>query len=161
MLAQLKTNAIRILDKNKIKYTYKVYEVTDGKIDGMAVTAKLGLNPKEVFKTLLVQGISKECYVCVIPVNKELDLKKVSKITREKKVEMLSVNDLLKTTGYVRGGCSPIGMKKLFRTFLDETAQNVETITVSGGKIGIQITLEPEELRKLVKGEYVAITTEG
>lgn len=160
-MAQAKTNAIRMLDKNKVNYTCKVYEATDGKIDGMAVTSKLGLNPNEVFKTLLVQGISKDCYVCIIPVNKELDLKKVSKLAGEKKVEMLPVNDLLKTTGYVRGGCSPIGMKKLFKTFLHETAQNLETITVSGGKIGIQITLEPEELRQLVKAEYGAITAES
>ncbi|MGL6175316.1 MAG: Cys-tRNA(Pro) deacylase [Cellulosilyticaceae bacterium] len=159
-MAKIKTNAIRLLDKNKINYSCKEYEATDGKIDGIAVAAKLGVNPNEVFKTLLVQGISKECYVCVIPVNKELDFKKISKITGEKKVEMLHVNDLLKTTGYVRGGCSPIGMKKLFKTFLDETAQKLETITVSGGKIGIQITLEPEELRKIVKAEYVAITAE-
>ena len=159
-MAQAKTNAIRLLDKNKIDYTCHSYEVEDGKIDGIAVATKLGLEVECVFKTLLVMGVSKTCYVCVIPVNHELDLKKVSKVTKEKKVEMLHVADLLKTTGYIRGGCSPIGMKKLFKTYYHESAKRYDTITVSAGKIGMQITLHPDTLRDLTQGEYADLIVE-
>lgn len=156
-MVPIKTNAIRLLDKSKIEYMCRTYDVEDGKIDGMSVTAKLGLDPDHVFKTLMVQGTSKTCYVCVIPVNKELDFKKVSKIAGEKKIEMLPVNDLLKTTGYIRGGCSPIGMKKLFKTYIHESAASLSQITVSAGKIGVQIILNPEQLCTLVQGSYIDI----
>lgn len=156
-MGQVKTNAIRLLDKNKIAYACKTYEVEDGKVDGLAVTKKIGLNPHEVFKTLLVQGTSGTHYVCVIPVDQELDLKKVSKLVGEKKIDMLPVKDLLKTTGYIRGGCSPIGMKKLFKTIIHESASRLEHITVSGGKIGIQITLSPTDLCEIVQASYANI----
>lgn len=159
-MAAIKTNAIRLLDKNKISYTCQTYTVEDGKIDGMAVAEKLGLDVNRVFKTLLVIGTSKTCYVCVIPVNQELDFKKVSKVTGEKKVEMLPVGDLLKTTGYIRGGCSPLGMKKLFQTYFHESAKDYESITVSAGKIGIQMTVNPEVLITLTKGFYQDLTTD-
>lgn len=157
-MAAVKTNVIRILDKEKIQYTCASYEVKDGKIDGVAVAHKIGKPTEEVFKTLLVQGKSKTCYVCVIPVEKELDMKKISELTGEKNIEMLPVNDLMKTTGYIRGGCSPIGMKKAFRTFIDESAANLEKMTFSAGKVGVQVELKPEDLMNLVKAEYVALT---
>ena len=157
-MAAIKTNVIRILDKEKIPYTCASYEVKDGKIDGVAVAHKIGKPTEEVFKTLLVQGKSKTCYVCVIPVEKELDMKKISELTGEKNIEMLPVNDLVKTTGYIRGGCSPIGMKKAFRTFIDESAANLEKMTFSAGKVGVQVELKPEDLMNLVKAEYAVLT---
>ncbi|MDU6855495.1 MAG: Cys-tRNA(Pro) deacylase [Clostridiales bacterium] len=157
-MAAVKTNVIRILDKEKIQYTCASYEVKDGKIDGVAVAHKIGKPTEEVFKTLLVQGKSKTCYVCVIPVEKELDMKKISELTGEKNIEMLPVNDLMKTTGYIRGGCSPIGMKKAFRTFIDESAANLEKMTFSAGKVGVQVELKPEDLMNLVKAEYAVLT---
>lgn len=157
-MAAVKTNVIRILDKEKIPYTCSTYEVKDGKIDGVAVAHKIGKPVEEVFKTLLVQGKSKACYVCVIPVEKELDMKKISELTGEKNMDMLPVNDLMKTTGYIRGGCSPIGMKKAFRTFIDESADKLEKITFSAGKIGVQVELQPEDLKTLVKAEYALLT---
>ena len=157
-MAAAKTNVIRILDKEKIKYTCATYDVKDGKIDGVAVAHKVGKNVEEVFKTLLVQGKSKTCYVCVIPVARELDMKKVSEATGEKNIEMLPVDELLKTTGYIRGGCSPIGMKKLLRTLIDESAEKLEKMTVSAGKIGVQVELQPQDLKNLVQAEYVSLT---
>lgn len=157
-MAAVKTNVIRILDKAKLPYTCTTYDVKDGKIDGVAVAGKVGKDVKEVFKTLLVQGKSKECYVCVVPVAEELDFKKVSEVTGEKKVEMLPVTDLLKTTGYVRGGCSPIGMKKQYKTFIDCSAEQLETITISAGKIGVQVSLSPEVLKEIVNFEYARLT---
>lgn len=157
-MAAIKTNVIRILDKEKITYTCATYDVKDGKIDGVSVAHKVGKKVEEVFKTLLVQGKSKTCYVCVIPVEKELDMKKVSEITEEKNIEMLPVNDLLKITGYIKGGCSPIGMKKLFKTFIDESATTLEKMTVSAGKVGVQVELEPEVLKELVQAEYALLT---
>lgn len=159
-MSEVKTNVLRILDKAKIPYTYKTYTVEDGKIDGLSVAKKVGKTKVEVFKTLLVQGKTGVCYVCVIPVYLELDLKKVSKVCGEKKIEMLPVGDLLGTTGYIRGGCSPIGMKKLFKTFIHETAKSLETLTISAGKIGVQVTLAPDQLSTLVKARYADLAGE-
>lgn len=154
----VKTNVIRILDKEKIPYICTTYEVKDGKIDGVSVAHKVGKPVEQVFKTLLVQGKSKVCYVCVIPVAKELDMKKVSALTKEKNIEMLPLQELTKTTGYIRGGCSPIGMKKVFKTFLDESAEQLQTITLSAGKVGVQVELKPEDLMQLIQGEYASLT---
>lgn len=153
-MATIKTNVLRILDKQKIPYTYTTYDVQDGKIDGVAVAQKVGKPIEEVFKTLVIQGKSKNCYVCVIPVAQELDLKKVSQVTGEKSVEMLPVSDLLKMTGYIRGGCSPIGMKKNYATWIHESAQQLSQMTVSAGKIGVQVTLAPEQLQQLIQLNY-------
>lgn len=157
-MAEVKTNVLRILDKEKIDYACTTYDTKDGKIDGVSVAHKVGKPVEQVFKTLIVRGKGKDPYVCVIPVEKELNLKKVSELTGEKKVEMLPVNDLLKITGYMRGGCSPIGMKKLFKTYIDSSAEQLAVITVSAGKIGIQVDIAPERLREIVKGEYVYLT---
>lgn len=153
-MAQVKTNAMRILDKENIKYNISTYENKDGKIDGVSVASKIGKNVEEVFKTLVLQGQSKEIYVFVIPVNEELDLKKSAKVAGEKKVEMIHVKDINKYTGYIRGGCSPIGMKKLYKTFIHSTAENLETIVVSGGKIGMQIELSPKDLINIINGNF-------
>ena len=153
-MAQVKTNAMRILDKENIKYNISTYENKDGKIDGVSVASKIGKNVEQVFKTLVLQGQSKEIYVFVIPVNEELDLKKSAKVAGEKKVEMIHVKDINKYTGYIRGGCSPIGMKKLYKTFIHSTAENLETIVVSGGKIGMQIELSPKDLTNIINVNF-------
>lgn len=153
-MSEVKTNVLRILDKAKVAYTYTTYEAEDGKIDGVSVANKVGKAKEEVFKTLVVKGKTGACYICVIPVYLELDLKKVSKVCEEKKIEMLNVGELLETTGYIRGGCSPIGMKKLFKTYIHESAKNLKSITISAGKIGVQVTLAPEKLSTLVKARY-------
>lgn len=154
-----KTNAMRILDKKKIEYSMKNYETKDGKIDGLSVAAKIGQAPEIVFKTLVTHGSSAaDIYVFVIPVEAELDLKKAGKAAGEKKVEMLPVKDLQKWTGYIRGGCSPIGMKKLYPTFIDASAAKTDTILVSGGKIGIQIELNLDGLVEATGAVVVEIT---
>lgn len=142
-----KTNAMRILDSKKITYELLTYENKDGKIDGVSVAEKINRDPKNVFKTLVTQGASKNLYVFVIPVAEELDLKKAAKAANEKKVEMIPVKDIQKWTGYIRGGCSPIGMKKAYSTFVHESANGLETIIVSGGKIGLQLELRTEDLK--------------
>ena len=150
-----KTNAMRILDSKKIKYSIIEYDIEDGKIDGISVARRTGQNIEEVYKTLVTIGASKELYVFVIPVACELSLKKAAKAAKEKKVEMIHVNDILKFTGYIRGGCSPIGMKKLYKTFIHEAAKDIDTICVSGGKKGLQIRLIPKELVDISKAELV------
>jgi len=154
-MAQVKTNVMRILDAKKVSYEMLTYDNKDGKIDGVSVAQKIGRDPKEVYKTLVAQGVSKTIFVFIIPVEDELDLKKAAKVAGEKKVEMIPVKDIQKWTGYIRGGCSPIGMKKEYQTFLDESSMRLPTIIVSGGKIGIQIVLKPDHLIELTKAEYV------
>lgn len=146
-MAHVKTNAMRILDSKKIHYEMITYENNDGKIDGISVAHKIGKDPKAVYKTLVTQGNSRNLFVFVIPVEAELDLKKAARVAREKKVEMILVKDILKWTGYIRGGCSPIGMKKLYKTFIDDSASELEKIVVSGGKIGVQIELFVDDLK--------------
>lgn len=152
-MGKVKTNAMRILDKNEINYQIYSYDPTEG-VDGKTVAAKIGKDPKQVFKTLVTEGSSKNNYVFIIPVEKELDLKKAAQVTNEKKVEMVPVKDIQKLTGYIRGGCSPIGMKKLFPTFLDESATQFESIVVSGGKIGIQIEIPVKSLQQMTNATF-------
>lgn len=156
-MAVQKTNAMRILDKNKIDYEVITYDISDDKIDGVSVAEKTGQDVKEVYKTLVTQGLSKEFYVFVIPVAEELDLKKAAKVAGEKKVEMIHVKDITKYTGYIRGGCSPVGMKKLYKTFIHEDAKVLEKICVSGGKKGLQIKLEPKDLIESINGQFADI----
>ena len=155
-----KTNAMRFLDKNKISYKTYEYECKDGKIDGLAVAEKLGQNPEMVFKTLVTQGHSKEFYVFVLPVAEELDLKKAATAAKEKKVEMIHVKDINKYTGYIRGGCSPLAMKKSFKTFFHESAKNFDSIIFSGGKIGSQIEANAEDVVKAINAEFENIIVE-
>lgn len=151
-----KTNAMRLLDVEEIGYNIIEYEVEDGKVDGVSVTKKIGKEYREVYKTLVTQG-EREIYVFVIPVKEHLDLKKAAQETSEKKIEFIDVNDILKKTGYVRGGCSPIGMKKEYKTYIQEDALDLETFIVSGGKIGSQIEMKPEDLSKIVDAKFVDI----
>lgn len=156
-MAQLKTNAMRILDAKKISYEMLSYDNKDGKIDGISVAAKIGRNPHEVYKTLVAQGASKMIFVFVIPVEAELDLKRAAKAAGEKKIEMVAVKDIQKWTGYIRGGCSPIGMKKDYQTFLEQSSQDLDAMVVSGGKIGIQIVVNPQQLKELTNAEFVEL----
>ncbi|MCM3116242.1 Cys-tRNA(Pro) deacylase [Neobacillus sp. MER 74] len=156
-MAQAKTNAMRILDAKKVSYDMLTYDHKDGKIDGVSVAEKVGRDPKEVYKTLVAQGASKNIYVFVIPVAEELDLKRAAKAAGEKNIEMLPVKDIQKWTGYIRGGCSPIGMKKEYKTFIDEQARDLDTIIVSAGKIGVQIALAPARLQEVTKADIVPI----
>lgn len=154
MAKEIKTNAMRILDSNKIEYTTHSYENKDNKIDGVAVAQKIGKDVDSVFKTLVTQGHSKEFYVFVIPVAEELDMKKASKIANEKNIEMIHVKDINAITGYIRGGCSPLGMKKIFKTFIQEEALLFNTIVFSGGKIGAQIEMNPNSFEKVIKCSF-------
>ncbi|PRR81585.1 Cys-tRNA(Pro) deacylase [Clostridium vincentii] len=149
-----KTNAMRFLDKNKIPYNTYSYENKDGKIDGVAVAEKIGKGVECVFKTLVAQGQSRELYVFVIPVNDELDLKKAAKVAGEKKIEMIHVKDINKHTGYIRGGCSPLAMKKLYRTFIDISAEELANMIFSGGKIGVQIEVKPKAIADSIGGRF-------
>ena len=158
MAKETKTNAMRKLDTLHISYTEHQYDASDGHIDGIAVATKCGLDPDQVFKTLVTQGNDRNFYVFVIPVREELDLKKCAKAAQVKSVEMIHVKDLLKTTGYIRGGCSPVGMKKEFSTFFDETMVLFDTVYVSGGRIGTQIEISPDDLIRVTNGTLTALT---
>ena len=148
-----KTNVMRILDQKKI--AYKAHEYGDtGAISGMEVATALNQNPEQVFKTLVTVGASKRNYVFVVPVWGELHLKKAAKVVGEKSIEMIKSKELLPLTGYIHGGCSPIGMKKLFKTVIHETAQEQETIFFSAGKIGYQVEVSPQDLNKVISYEF-------
>lgn len=153
-----KTNVMRILDKAGVPYRHYFYDHEDGKIDGVSVAHKLGQNEEQVFKTLVTQGASHEYYVFVVPVAKELNLKAAAKSVGEKSVEMIHVADINKVTGYIRGGCSPIGMKKQFRTVIDSSCGQIPSIIISAGKIGAQVELEPKALLELIGGSTAEIT---
>ncbi len=152
-----KTNAMRTLDAAGIAYEYRMFE-TDAALSGVEVAARLNLDPDRVFKTLVTQGKSGEHYVFMIPVAEELDLKKAAHAVGEKAVAMIKAKELLPLTGYVHGGCSPIGMKKLFTTTVDETAQLFDTIMFSGGRIGCQIELPSDDLARVVPLAYADLT---
>lgn len=144
-----KTNVMRILDQNKIEYNTYYYYDTDA-ISGLEVANVLKQDPNQVFKTLVTVGASKTNYVFLVPVSKELDLKKCACSVNEKNIDMIKSADLLDLTGYIHGGCSPIGMKKQFITVIDESAKNYDTIIFSGGKIGYQVELSLSELSKAI-----------
>lgn len=150
---EIKTNAMRILDKNKIVYRTKSYEC-DTFIDGMHVADKNGDSYDQSFKTLVTVGKTGAYYVFVIPVDKEIDFKKAAKLVGEKAVEMIHVKDINAVTGYIRGGCTPLGMKKLYPTIIQESARNFDEIIISGGKLGLQILLNPVDLAKVVNGRF-------
>ena len=148
-----KTNAIRLLDKQKIEYTLHDYTDTDA-ISGTEIVAVLNEDPKKVFKTLVTVGKSGEHYVFMVPVEKELDLKKGSKVAGEKSIAMIKQKELLPLTGYIHGGCSPVGMKKQFKTVIHESAKEQETICVSAGHRGNQIEVSVSELASLVRATF-------
>lgn len=154
-----KTNAMRILDSKKIKYTIHDYSDTDA-VSGVEVAAALGEKPENVYKTLVTTGKSGAHYVFVIPVAEELDLKKSAKVSGEKAIEMLPAKELLPLTGYIHGGCSPVGMKKVFVTFVNNAAEKQDIIFVSGGKVGLQVELSPSDLMKAVRFKFEDIIKE-
>lgn len=153
-----KTNALRILDKQGVKYETRIYDAPDGFLDGVSVALQVGMNPEEVYKTLILQGSSNEYYVCIIPVNNEVDLKKTATHFDEKRVEMIPAKDITSVTGYIKGGCSPVGMKKLYKTVISNGAVHLEKITVSGGKVGLQMTLIVMDLMKVTQACFGEIT---
>ncbi len=159
MKAADKTNVMRLLEQKKIPYRHYTYE-SEGAISGLEVAELLGQQPERVFKTLVTTGRSGAHYVFVIPVGAGLELRKAARAVGEKSLEMLKQKDLLPLTGYIHGGCSPIGMKKAFRTVIHETAAQFDTIIFSGGRIGLQVELGLAELAKLVRFELADITTE-
>ena len=154
-----KTNVMSILDRYKIPYNHYSYADTDA-ISGVEVAAALNQNPDKVFKTLVTVSKSKKYYVFMIPVAKELDLKKAAHAVNEKSIEMLHLKELLPLTGYVHGGCSPIGMKKQFDTVIDSSALDFDTIIFSAGKIGYQVELSPDNLKKVINYSAAEITVE-
>jgi len=149
-----KTNAIRILESHKIKFETLSYEVDENDLSGETVAFKVGVEPETVFKTLVCTGDKTGHIVFCIPVTQELNLKKTASASGNKKVEMIKVKDLLPLTGYLRGGCSPVGMKKLFQTYIDETAQLFENIYVSAGVRGTQMKLSSNDLLQIVDAVY-------
>jgi Cys-tRNA(Pro)/Cys-tRNA(Cys) deacylase len=157
-LEKVKTNAMRILEKAGIQYNAYAYDHSDGLIDGISVADKMGQPTEQVYKTLVTKGTSREYYVFVIPVADELDLKAAARAVNEKAVEMIKVSDINKITGYIRGGCSPIGMKKDYQTVLDSSCKALKTIILSAGKIGHQIELAPDDLIKLINCKVESIT---
>ena len=156
---EVKTNAMRILEKLKIPFEVKTYEC-DEFVDGMHIADQLGQPYEQSFKTLVMQGKSKQYYVFVIPIACEVDLKKAARSVGEKSVEMIHVKDITKITGYVRGGCSPLGMKKMFPTVIDESAKNFAEIYVSGGRIGLTLKMKPQDLVAVTNAQLVDIQAE-
>ena len=156
MSKEVKTNAVRILDRNKIEYELNKYECDDFK-DGVSIADMLGQNYDMSFKTLVTVGKSGKYYVFAIPVDKEINMKKAAKEVGEKNIEMVHVKDINAITGYIRGGCTPIGMKKNYPTVINESAKGHEKIIVSGGRLGLQIILKPDDLVKVTNGRYADI----
>ena len=156
---ELKTNAMRILDRNKIPYEYQTYECEEF-TDGIETADYLGLSHEMVYKTLVLTGKSGQHYVFVIPVAEEIDLKKAARCVKEKSCELLHLKDLTKVTGYVRGGCSPLGMKKMFPTVIDESAKNFAEIYVSGGRIGLTLKMKPQDLVAVTNAQLADIQAE-
>lgn len=144
-----KTNVMRVLDKAKINYSFRKYE-PNASLTGGEIARLLGEEPERVFKTLVTVSKSKEHYVFMLPVEKELDLKKAARAAGEKNIEMIAQKELLSLTGYVHGGCSPIGMKKQFKTFIDESARQFDTIMFSAGKVGYQVEIATADAERLI-----------
>jgi Cys-tRNA(Pro)/Cys-tRNA(Cys) deacylase len=152
-----KTNAVRILEANNIPHTTVTYEVNETDLSGITVANKIGIDAERVFKTLVTRGDKNGINVFCIPVTEELDLKKAGLASGNKKVEMIKEKELLPLTGYIKGGCSPIGMKKKYPTYIDETAQLFDEIYVSAGIRGMQVKLDPDDLLKIVGGIFVEL----
>ena len=157
-MAEEKTNVMRILDQKKISYTPHTYPCSGGAVDGATVAGLIGVAPERVFKTLVTRGASRQNYVFVVPVMQSLNLKAAARAVGEKSIEMIHQAELLPLTGYVHGGCSPVGMKKQFRTVIDDSAQGLETMVVSAGKIGFQVELSPADLASLARARFAPVS---
>ena len=156
-----KTNVMRVLEQKKIAYTAHTYPHEEGvAVDGVTVARSMGFDPASVFKTLVARGAKGQFYVFDVPVAENLDLKKAAKAVGEKSIEMLHQKELLPLTGYVHGGCSPVGMKKLFPTVIDASAEKLSTMIVSAGKIGYQVELSPHDLASLVRASFADLVSE-
>ena len=151
-----KTNVCRLLEQKKIAYNLITYDPTE--TNGVNVARLCGQDEAKVFKTLVTVGKSREHYVFVIPVARELDLKKAAKAVGEKSIEMIPQKELLPLTGYIHGGCSPIGMKKFFKTTIDKTAEDYDSIYFSGGKVGFQVNVDPKDLNRIIRFDYADLT---
>lgn len=149
---EVKTNAMRMLETAGISYIEHTYETEDGAIDGVSVARKCGEDPDQVYKTLVTEGDDRNYYVFVIPVALKLDLKAAARAAGVKNVEMIPQKELLKVTGYIHGGCSPVGMKKQFKTVFDETVILYDSIMVSGGRVGVQVEVSPDDLLRITEG---------
>lgn len=156
-MAEEKTNVMRLLDQKKIPYTPRRYDVSDGALDGATAARRLGVPPETCFKTLVTVGASRQNHVFVVPVERELDLKAAARAVGEKSIEMIRQAQLLPLTGYLHGGCSPIGMKKRLPTVLDASAEGLPQVTVSAGKIGRQVTLSPRDLAALLGASFAPV----
>ena len=155
-----KTNVMRLLDQHKIPYVFHYYADTDA-VNGPDIVRVLNQDPDRAFKTLVTVGKSGRFYVFVIPISRELDLTKAASAAGEKNIEMIKSKELLPLTGYIHGGCSPIGMKKFFPTFVDRSALNFETFMFSAGKIGYQVEIAPSDLGKIIRAEFADISTDA
>lgn len=155
-MSELKTNAMRILDAMRVSYQLHTYEPGES-VDGVSVATKMGMDVNKVYKTLVTQGKGGGFFVFVIPVARELDLKKAARAAGEKSVEMIPVKEINRHTGYIRGGCSPVGMKKKYPTFIDESARALPTMVVSGGRIGLQMEIAPEDLARSVGARFAGL----
>lgn len=153
----VKTNVMRLLEAAGIPFEAGSYEVDENDLSGSHAADLMGIDHDRMYKTLVLKGDKTGYLVCCIPVDEELDLKKAAKASGDKKVEMIHVKDMLGITGYIRGGCSPVGMKKHFPTYIEETAWLYDTITISAGQRGVQITLNPEDLKEYIKGKAVPL----
>jgi Cys-tRNA(Pro)/Cys-tRNA(Cys) deacylase len=149
-----KTNAVRLLESESIPHSILTYEVDESDLSGITVANKIGVEPEKVFKTLVTRGEKTDINVFCIPVTEELNLKKAAAVCGDKKIEMIKEKELLPLTGYIKGGCSPIGMKKQYRTFIDETAQLFDKISISAGIRGMQIMIKPEDLAKIIGNNF-------
>ncbi len=157
---EIKTNAVRIVAAKKLPYQLHTYDAPEGFLDGVSVAEQTGQDPDMVYKTLVLIGHSKEHYVCVIPVACELDLKKAAKHFGEKNIEMIHAKDITRVTGYIKGGCSPVGMKKQFRTAIHCDAETLASFCVSGGKVGLQMELTPKDLAQLIGADFADLIKE-
>ena len=153
----VKTNVMRLLDKAGIPYEAREYKVDEEDLSGSHAADMMGADHDSVYKTLVLKGEKTGYLVCCLPVDEELDLKKVAKAAKDKKVEMIHMKDLLPLTGYIRGGCSPVGMKKKFPTYIEEMAQLYDQIAVSAGQRGLQIVLDPKDLCRYVEGTFASL----
>ena len=149
-----KTNAVRLLEANSIQHSALTYEVDEDDLSGITVAKKIGVEPEKVFKTLVTRGEKTGINVFCIPVTEELNLKKAASVCGDKKIEMIKEKELLPLTGYIKGGCSPIGMKKHYPTFIDETAKLFDEISISAGVRGIQIMIKPDDLAKILGNNF-------
>ena len=152
-----KTNALRILDKLRIEYSVVEYDYDEKEFDAVSVANKISFEDERVFKTLVARSNTNEFFVFCIPGNYELDLKKASQVTNSKKIEMVKLKELLPLTGYIHGGCSPIGMKKSYPTFIEESANLFDTISISAGKRGMQIIINPEALKEITNADFTEL----